>query len=211
MSGLGSMRTTYRHGDLRKTLVAVGIELARQGGPDAVVLREATRQAGVAPNAAYRHFADRAALLAAVSDEAQAIVADRIEAAFEAIPDTGDAAADARERLTAIGRSYVDFARTDPGLFRAAFTVPRDLATALEPPKAGSRGRTPFELLGISLDALVEAGALPAERRPAAEFLAWSAVHGLAMLHLEGPLAHLEPSALDSVRDRVVDMAVRGI
>ncbi|PJJ71837.1 AcrR family transcriptional regulator [Diaminobutyricimonas aerilata] len=211
MSGLGSMRTTYRHGDLRATLVAVGIELARQGGPDAVVLREATRQAGVAPNAAYRHFADRAALLAAVSDEAQAIVADRIEIAFDAIPDTGDATADARARLTAIGRAYIDFACTDPGLFRAAFTVPRDLATALEPPKAGARGRTPFELLGVSLDALVEAGALPAERRPGAEFLAWSAVHGLAMLHLEGPLAHLGSPMLEGVRDRVVEMAVRGI
>ncbi|MES2609602.1 MAG: helix-turn-helix domain-containing protein, partial [Pseudomonadota bacterium] len=50
-------RSTYRHGDLRRALLDAGIELARQGGPDAVVLREATRRAGVAPNAAYRHFA----------------------------------------------------------------------------------------------------------------------------------------------------------
>ena len=42
-----------------------GLELARSGGPDAVVLREATRRVGVAPNAAYRHFADRGALLRA--------------------------------------------------------------------------------------------------------------------------------------------------
>ncbi|MCE1190745.1 MAG: TetR/AcrR family transcriptional regulator, partial [Acidovorax sp.] len=48
-------RSTYRHGDLRRALLDAGIELARQGGPDAVVLREATRRAGVAPNAAYRH------------------------------------------------------------------------------------------------------------------------------------------------------------
>ena len=50
-------RSTYRHGDLRRALLEAGIELARSGGPDAVVLREATRRAGVAPNAAYRHFA----------------------------------------------------------------------------------------------------------------------------------------------------------
>ena len=59
-------RKTYRHGDLRRALLEAGIELARFGGPDAVVLREATRRAGVVPNAAYRHFASRQDLLAAV-------------------------------------------------------------------------------------------------------------------------------------------------
>ena len=44
-------RTTYRHGDLYRTLLDAGVELARAGGPDAVVLREVTRHAGVAPNA----------------------------------------------------------------------------------------------------------------------------------------------------------------
>src|ERR687885_2974144 len=57
-------------GTVRAALVEAGIELARSGGPDAVVLREVTRMVGVVPNAAYRHFADRDALLAAVRDEA---------------------------------------------------------------------------------------------------------------------------------------------
>jgi len=48
-------RKTFHHGDLRNALMAAGIEMARVGGPDAVILREATRQAGVSPNAAYRH------------------------------------------------------------------------------------------------------------------------------------------------------------
>ena len=51
-------RSTYRHGDLHRTLLEAAIELARKGGKDAIVLREVTRQAGVAPNAAYRHFED---------------------------------------------------------------------------------------------------------------------------------------------------------
>ncbi|MGC1566066.1 MAG: hypothetical protein WA794_08620, partial [Trebonia sp.] len=44
-------------GAVRDGLVAAGLELARAGGPEAVVLREATRMVGVVPNAAYRHFA----------------------------------------------------------------------------------------------------------------------------------------------------------
>ena len=55
-------------GTVRAAPVEAGLELARSGGPDAVVLREVTRMVGVVPNAAYRHFPDRDALLAAVRD-----------------------------------------------------------------------------------------------------------------------------------------------
>jgi len=57
-------------GAVRDGLVAAGLELARTGGPGAVVLREAARMVGVVPNAAYRHFADRDELLAAVCAQA---------------------------------------------------------------------------------------------------------------------------------------------
>jgi AcrR family transcriptional regulator len=44
----------------RSALITAGLELARAAGPAAIALREATRRVGVVPNAAYRHFADRA-------------------------------------------------------------------------------------------------------------------------------------------------------
>src|SRR3954453_20111460 len=95
-------RATYRHGDLRAALLTAGIELAREGGPDAVVLREATRQVGVSPNAAYRHFADREALLSAVCEAAQSTLATAIDVACAAIPPS-ELAEMARGRLPAVG------------------------------------------------------------------------------------------------------------
>src|SRR5690242_18462131 len=80
------VRSTYRHGDLRRALLEAGIELARSGGPDAVVLREATRRAGVVPNAAYRHFANRDALLQAVRAAALAALANSMEAELARLP-----------------------------------------------------------------------------------------------------------------------------
>src|SRR6267143_501148 len=79
-------RSTYRHGDLRRALLEAGVELARDGGPDAVVLREATRRAGVVPNAAYRHSASRHDLLRAVRSAALSALAVAIETELAGLP-----------------------------------------------------------------------------------------------------------------------------
>ncbi len=204
-------RTSYRHGDLRDALVQVGLRLARAGGPDAVVLRQATREAGVSPNAAYRHFADRDELLQAVSDAALGLAADRMEAEIAALPATDDAAAHARGCLRAVGTGYIRFAREEPGLFRTAFSVPDNLNNATSPAKAGQSGHTPFELVAWALDLLADAGLLPPERRQNAEFLAWSAVHGLGMLVIDGPLRGLTEQLVDDTTTRLLDMVDRGI
>jgi hypothetical protein len=69
----------------------------------------------------------------------------------------------------------------------------------------------PFQLLGAALDQMVAAGALPAKRRPGAEYLAWSAVHGLAMLVLEGPLRRLARKDIQEIGRRVVEMVEKGL
>jgi AcrR family transcriptional regulator len=203
-------RDTYRHGDLRQALITAGLELAREGGPDAVVLREATRRVGVSPNAAYRHFADRRALLTAVAASAQGLVADSMLARVaEQSPD--DPATAARDRLRAVGEGYLRFAREQPGLFRAAFTVPDDLSNSGSPAKAGAAGLTPFQILSATLDQLESAGVLPSDRRAGAELHAWSAVHGLGMLIIDGPLRGLTAEMMDGATSRLLDMVDRGI
>jgi AcrR family transcriptional regulator len=204
-------RTTYRHGDLRQALIAAGTELARRGGPDAVVLREATRRVGVSPNAAYRHFADRQALLEAVCSAAMSLLAVAIERELAAVPPVEDPAAAARARLRAVGTGYVRFAQAEPGLFRTAFSGSRDLANADSPERAGESGLTPLQLLGSVLDELVDAGAIPKERRPAAEFVAWSSVHGLAMLLIDGPLRALDRTKSHAIVERLLDMVEQGL
>lgn len=205
-----TVRAPYHHGDLRQALLAAGVELARNGGPDAVVLREATRRVGVSPNAAYRHFTDREALLAAVCEAAQSMVAVAIETEFETVR-PGDAPDVARGHLRAVGTAYVHFALAEPGLFRTAFFVTTDLSGSSSPARAGASGRTPFELLGSALDELVECGQMPAERRPGAEFLAWSCVHGLALLLITGPLRALPRDQVEPLIARTVQMAIDGL
>src|SRR5690349_7488350 len=110
-------------GTVRSALVGAGLELARAGGPDAVVLREVTRMVGVAPNAAYRHFSDRDALLAAVRDEAVKELAGRMAAGMSQVRAGPHTPTGARRRLRAVGEAYLEFARAEPGLFDTAFAA----------------------------------------------------------------------------------------
>jgi AcrR family transcriptional regulator len=204
-------RDTYRHGDLRQALLAAGVELARSGGPDAVVLREATRRAGVVPNAAYRHYASRDQLLQAVRSAALAALAVTMEAELAGLRRSRKPADFARASLRAVGTGYLRFAQAEPGLFRTAFSVPDASQGAPVPEKSASSGLNPFQLLGAALDRMVDAGVLPPQRRLGAEYLAWSAVHGFAMLVIDGPLRSLSPAQIQVIGQRVLDMVEQGI
>ena len=207
----GRDRTRYRHGDLRAALIEEGLQLARQGGPAAVVVREVTRRAGVAVNASYRHFPDRQALVLAVSLRAQGVVAavmdQEVAAVLEGIQQASPATR-ARLELDAIGRAYVHFAVREPGLFETAFTVHADLGLA----QAGNPDDTgPFGRLTAALDRCVAAGVIADDRRPGAELAAWSAVHGLAGLLLNGPLWLREEGQREAVINRVLRMVREGL
>lgn len=205
------LRSTYRHGDLRRALLEAGIELARAGGPEAVVLREATRRAGVVPNAAYRHFGSHQELLQAVRAAALAALAAAMEKELARLRRRGPQADFARASLRAVGTAYLRFALTETGLFRTAFGRPLAAPDPAAADRAGPGGLDPFQLLGAALDRMVEAGALPAERRPGAEHLAWSAVHGLALLLVDGPLYGMARARVQALTGRLLDMVEQGL
>ena len=204
-------RTTYRHGDLRRALIDAGVALAREGGPDAVVLREATRRAGVAPNAAYRHFANREELIRGVRAQALAELALAMEAELAKLKKS-DTPAYARACLRAVGTGCLEFAQDQPGLYRTAFTIGQAGAGDGDPAKVGRSGMNPFQLLAAAIDKMVETGAMAPERRPGAEYLAWSAVHGLALLLIEGPLVgRMTRTQARAMGQRLLDMVEKGL
>ena len=181
----------YHHGRLRDALVDAGVALARASGPEAVVLRAAARDAGASHNAAYRHFADRDELLRAVCERCMSKLAVLMERRIAAAPVDADPVEAAWSRLEALGRAYVEFATTEPGWFRSAFAVPRSTHAFARGEGVGASGLAPYDLLGVRLDELVDAGAMARAGRPGAEYAAWSGVHGLATLLNDGPLRDL--------------------
>lgn len=167
----------YHHGDLATALVEAAVALGREGGPAAITIREVTRRTGVSPNAAYRHFADRAALVGA----AAAAIQEGLAAAMTDSPGLSPA-----ERLHRIGTAYIAFALDEPGWFAVVFF-------GIRPPDSATMAQSPaFRALTATLDDLVDAGALPPAGRDDAAWACWATVHGFAELCLRGPLVGVD-------------------
>jgi AcrR family transcriptional regulator len=206
MSSVGadsSGKKSYHHGALHSALVEASITLAREGGPDRVILREAARAAGVSHSAAYRHFTDREALLAEVSRFARSELA---AAMAQRIHRTNDP----RKRLRAVGTAYIDFALTQPGLFRTAFISHPATSSSAAPPEATAAVVEPFDILSQVLDEALAAGLVDPRRRRGAEIAVWSAVHGLAALFLDGPLP-ADAAGIKFATNQVFDLIDRGL
>lgn len=206
-----SPRSTYRHGDLYRSLLNCALELARNSGKDAVTLREVTRQAGVVPNAAYRHFANRHALLQAVGRAAQSELANSIESEIAKVHDVENNKQNALAKFRAVGIGYIKYAQTEPELFRMAFSIHEDLSNKDNPESKGKGGLTPFQLLGKALDELVSVGFLPKEHRANTELIVWSAVHGYSLLLIDGPLRALSDMQINKITQQLIAMIERGI
>jgi AcrR family transcriptional regulator len=201
-------RDRYHHGDLANALAGAAFDLARRGGPQAVVLREAARQVGVSPTAAYRHFTGHEALIETVKQVCQTELVGRMEAELVAGTPAADPKQEAVRRLRALGRGYLNFAQAEPGLFRTAFC---HSDAPLEEQWSSLYTAPGFQELIATLDTMVESGVLDAEHRAGAELVAWSGVHGLSMLILDGPLRALSEDDLAAAIDRVLDAIIAGV
>lgn len=203
----GSAKRGYHHGDLRNALAEAATRLAREGGPESITVRAAARLAGVTPTAAYRHYAGHEELLAEAKHQCIALLGEVLERELRAQPLLADPVHNALRNLATAGRTYIDFALAEPGLFRTAFSQGGSI---LDTPHVEALETTFGILVGL-LDDLVEVGYLPADLRPMAEVSAWAATHGLATLLLDGPLRDLPQPMKDEAISATMLAVGRGL
>lgn len=169
----------YHHGDLRQALIDAALQLISEEGFAALSLREVARRAGVTHAAPYRHFTDKEALLGAVAAEGFRLMtlAMRERMAREE---------QLLERLGASGIAYVLFAVAHPAHFRVMFGP--HFTRPPEPSLASNPETDAFGLLVGTIEEGQKAGVLREEPTMALALAAWSLVHGLASLLVDGKL-----------------------
>ncbi|MDO4412490.1 TetR/AcrR family transcriptional regulator [Cutibacterium sp.] len=201
------IRQAYHHGHLHEALIKEGLEMARSGGAEAVVLREATRRAGVSPNAAYRHFANREALLDEVGwTAANQIGAKMREAAVEAQP------VDDEERvvvkLVAACRAYLNASLTEPGLFDVAYRISDVGLDAMQDDRAKVSNLPDSVIRDVLNDAEIKLSG-QADVHDLG-LLLWSLLHGFVSLSTSGPLRGEEtPERVEKILD-VIRVSLHG-
>ena len=165
---------TYHHGDLRDALVQAALAEAEQGGPEAISIKALAKKLGVSQPAPYRHFADREALLAAVTAEAfrqfGALMRETIRKPSK------------RSKLSRFAQATLSFGLRRNGIYRLMFAT-RTMACAT---KDSELHAAKMETLALLLEAL-EAPAVGLLRERYALQI-WAAVHGVVMLAEQGLL-----------------------
>lgn len=181
--------SAYHHGDLREALLSAGYDEINEHGVETLSLRAVARRVGVSAMAPYRHYADKTALLAAISERGFAELRVCLSEA-----DHGLAGAAA---LQAQGRAYIDFATARPGLFRLMFSAYQPDPSREPAPMdddAWIANTTDDNAFGV-LRARVATVVAPDQVQATAIGL-WGLVHGLAMLVLDRCLISVDIDAV---------------
>ncbi len=197
---------SYHHGDLKRVLIEAALQLAEEGGAEAVSVREAARRAGVSPGAPFRHFPSRDALMTAVAGEAQQRFRDELSAALANVPDSNPLA-----RFRALGLAYLRWAMRNPAHFEIISS-----GRYFEHDRATELSRDNAELIGLAERTLADAFALGQLRSgdlKRVQVAGRALVYGFARMNIDGhfPRWGIREDEAGPTAEAILDLFIDGI
>ena len=192
-------RTAYHHGDLHQQAHDQALAVLRLEGDGAISLRAIAKQIGVSAPALYRHYADRESLLAELAISGFAAQRQQLLSVDEHAP---------RAALIGIGLAYVAFAQSEPNLYRLMFggrVLPKGAH-----PRLDQAGLDAFNVLQDTIARGQRAGYLKPAPLALMTATAWSLVHGLSQLTIDGhlPNADAEPQLAEGITSLLLEGAI---
>ena len=174
----------YHHGNLAESLLNAVDELATKFGFEAVTLRGCAKLAGVSPSSAFRHYVDKRALLTAFATRALQQLSDAMAAAKAQVRE------EETDAFLAVGLAYIAFAVEKPAFFRAMWR--EEAIYSNDENYVAAANELGAHLKGGFADTLEDEDPTSLSSQ---ELLAWSSVHGLANLLVDGPVAKGETNS----------------
>ena len=200
----------YHHGQLRQALLDAALQLITQRGIDHLTLREVARQAGVSHAAPYHHFADKSALI-------EAVVVESFHAFGTALRESATPSGSALDNLTALGKAYVRFAVEHSASFRLMYrpelrqpSLPEGQEHSGMSSVIDKAALEAYHVLADRIRACQEEGFIPIGSLTPLTLTAWSTVHGVAVLLLDGSLGSFLQEGQSRVEaDRLTERVIR--
>lgn len=172
-------KSSYHHGNLAESLLDAVDEIASKFGLEAVTLRACAKLVGVSPSSAFRHYSDKRTLMTAFAARALAKLSDAMAAS------QATAKKHEKNAFAAVGLTYIEFALDHPAFFRAMWNDETVYASADNYVEAANR--LSAHLKGGFADTIEDSDP---NSFSSEELLAWSSVHGLANLFVDGPIGN---------------------
>ena len=206
----------YHHGQLRQALLEAALHLITERGVDSFTLREVARQAGVSHAAPYHHFADKSALV-------EAVVVESFHAFATALREATTPSGTALDNLIAIGKAYVRFAIEHSASFRLMYRTELRHPSFPEGQEHLERSSViddaaleAYQILADRIRACQEAGFIPVGSLTPRTLTAWSTVHGVAVLLLDGSLGNFlqegqNKEEVDRLSEKVIQTLLHGL
>jgi AcrR family transcriptional regulator len=189
---------TYHHGDLREALIQAALQEVELGGPEAISIKALAKQLGVSQPAPYRHFADRDALLQAVTAEAFRQFNVMMREVIEA-PGKGS-------KLSRFAQASLAFGLQRHGIYRLMFAS-RTMACA---PKGSELHTAAMETLALLIESF-EAPAVGLLRERQALKI-WASLHGIVMLAEQGLLTgEAGQISIEELADEIVEQTKQAL
>lgn len=151
-----------------------------EDGLEKVTMRALSQRLEVSRTAAYRHFANKNALLCAIAEEGYQTLTNR----FQSI--SSDTSLDAPTKFQKIGLAYIHFAMENPGYFRLMFG--HEIIQQERSPELLAAAAKAFNELLTAIETCQNEDIIrQGESLPLAN-AAWVIVHGLASLLVDGQI-----------------------
>ncbi len=198
-------KNSYQHGNLKESLVRAAFNSIKTSNEVAFSMRELAKMVGVTAMAAYRHYPSKESILLALAQEGFEKLGFRFQEAL--MKDPSD--------LQAIGIAYVQFAIENPVYFRVMFHPdlhgPQKHEKRIEP---RPEDRKAYQLLLACVALNQKNGKFKDKDTDALAITAWSTVHGLAALMVNGNLDskyYSDPVISKKVIERTTALVLSGL
>jgi AcrR family transcriptional regulator len=175
-------KKSYHHGDLKNALIEAGADILSKQGASALSLRKVAQKAGVSHAAPYAHFADKQALIAAISTEGYKQLYEQIAQV------AAQHRSDPLRRFVEASWAYVQFALDEPELFKV--TLSGLIEKEQDYPAFVETAKQTFSLVVDIVAQCQQAGILRQGAPDLAAVSVWALIHGFVTLLLENQISH---------------------
>jgi AcrR family transcriptional regulator len=187
----------YHHGDLKHSAIRAARNLVERDGITSLGIRKVAELLAVSPAALYRHFENLEQMRAELREQIRQDLGEFMKFRRNRVKPTTNKRKNAILRFESLGEAYVDFARSNPRLFEVAFIH-------CDEKPISEFSDLAWDLLKESLTELMKVGFLDKKVLTSAPMIAWSSVHGLAVLVANRAIAQRDQEeALQQILDGV--------